>query len=535
MPESVQILIEADDKASKKFDDASKAMVQTAKQVESVVASLETPTQKYNKQLEELTRLQKSGAITSDQFTRASAQLKHQLDSSGESFKSVGKNAKGAGDAISAFANATGNPEIAALAGSLGMASNEFAKFRDMAGQAGSGSLAFKAGLVGLVGTIAFGVGKAIGDAVFETEKFGKAMQDAKDDAAALDLQIAKMNQRRASEAREDIELIRDPEAKREAYKSLLGDLDKNIAGVSSQVASSKKEVEAWANAWQITGERKAAAEMASAQLANDKARLAALKDQRDEIARILSLRTQENEAIKRQNELQDKSDSFLESLRQEIQLLEATREEQIKLEAARRAVGADVGEAERLLRDRDAILAKQQAERDADAEKKRREDRQKAEDERKAQAAEREIERIKNAEEAERERLKIARIAIEQGKEAAKVALLVSQGIDEATAKQLAAEEAAIDLLKEKNKIKEDKADKPKAAGQQSLQPTESRLLTRGPGQRPEELWKRIADEVQKLRKPMDVVAKATEKAAEETEKIATNTEKTTQIVPVT
>jgi len=532
MPESVQILIEADDKASKKFDAASKAMAQTAKQVEQVVASLETPTQKYNRQLEELARLQKSGTITSDQFAKASAQLKQQLESSGESLKGVGKNAKGAGDAISAFASATGNPEIAALASKLGMASNELAKFRDMAGQAGSGSMAFKAGLVGLVGTIAFSVGKAIGDAVFQTEKFGRAMQNAKDDAVALDAQIAKMNQRRASEAREDIELIRDPEAKKEAYKSLLNDLDKNIAGVSSQVASSKKEVEAWAEAWQITGERKAQAEMAGAQLENDKKRLAALKEQREEIARVLSVRTQENEAIKRKNELQDKSDAFLASLRQELQLLEATREEQIKLEAARNAVGADVGEAERLLQERDAILAKQQAEREADAEKKRIEERQKAEAERKAAEANREIDRIKNAEEAERQRLKIARIAIEQGKEAAKVAALVAQGIDEATAKQLAAEEAAIDLLKEKAKAKDEKAGGPKAAGPQSLQASESRFLTRGPGQRPDELWKRIADEVQKLQKPMDAVAKATEKAADETEKVAANTAQTTQLV---
>jgi hypothetical protein len=528
MPESVQILIEADDKASKKFDAASKAMAQTAKQVEQVVASLESPTQRYNKQLEELARLQKSGAITSDQFTKASTQLKQQLESSGESLKGVGKNAKGAGDAVSAFASATGSPEIGAFTGKLGMASNELAKFRDMAGQAGSGAMAFKAGLVGMVAVLSFQIGSAIGNALFQTQKWKEELEAAKREAERLDAALLAASSRRFKLELDEISVIRDPEEQSRETAKLLKGIEKQIDDKNKQIQDKLNAEEDFNTAWFGSPEDRAAMRDTSV----EEKQLELLRQQRDVLKESTSERRKAIEDKRKENALIDQSQAYVESLKQEVDFLQATREQQIELEASRRAMGDDVGFAEQLLRERDAILAKQQAARDAEAEKKRAAERQKAEDERRAQAIKREIERIKNAEEAERQRLKIARIAIEQGKEAAKVASLVAQGIDEATAKQLAAEEAAIDLLKEKSKVKDEKVAGPKAAGPQSLQASESRFLTRGPGQRPEELWKRIADEVQKLQKPMDVVAKATEKAADETEKVATNTAQTTNLV---
>jgi hypothetical protein len=528
MPESVEILIEADDKASKKFDDTSKAMVQTARQVESVIASLETPTAKYNKQLEELARLQKSGAITSSQFTEASARLKQQLESSGESLKGVGKNAKGAGDAISVFASATGSPEIGAFAGKIGMASNELAKFRDMAGQAGSGALAFKAGLVGMVAVLSFQIGSAIGNALFQTQKWKDELEAAKREAERLDAALLSASSRRFNLELDEISVIRDPEEQSRETAKLLNDIEKQIDDKNKQIQEKLAAEESFNEYWFGSAEDRAAFNDTTAM----EKQLDLLRQQRDTLRESTSERRKAIDDKRKENALIDQSQAYVESLKQEVDFLQATREQQIELEASRRALGDDVGYAEQLLRERDAILAKQQAEREADAEKKRAADRQKAEDERRVQAAEREIERIKNAEEAERQRLKIARIAIEQGKEAAKVASLVAQGIDEATAKQLAAEEAAIDLLKEKDNLKDKKNDKVAVAGQQQLQAAESRLLTRGPGDRPETLWKRIADEVQKLQKPMDVVAKATEKAADETEKVATNTAQTTNLV---
>ena len=530
MPESVTILIEADDKASKKFDETSKAMAQTAKRVEQIVTSLETPTQKYNKQLEELAKLQADGAITSKQFEAASSKLKEKLDSGSESIKGMGANAKLGSETLGVFANTLGSPEIGSFAGTIGNATEKLAQFRDMANQSGSGAMAFKAGLVGMVAILSYQVGSAIGNAIFQTQKWKEELETAKREAERLDAALLSASTRRFNLDLEELSLIRDPEAQSAETAKLLNDIEKQIESKNQQIQDKLNAEEDFNTAWFGSPEDRAALRDTSV----EEKQLDLLRQQRDTLREATSERRKAIEDKRQENAALDQSQAFVESLKQEVDFLQATREQQIELEASRRAMGDDVGFAEQLLRERDAILAKQQAERDADAEKKRIEERQKAEDERKKAEAEREIDRIKKVAEAEQERLKIARIAIEQGKEAAKVATLVAQGVDVATAKQLAAEEAAIELLKKKNEVA--KPDKPGQVAEQSekatLQASESRFLTRGPGQRPEELWKRIADEVQKLQKPIDAVAKATEKAAGETEKVAANTAQTTQLV---
>ena len=530
MPESVTILIEADDKASKKFDEASKAMAQTAKRVEQIVTSLETPTQKYNKQLEELAKLQADGAITSKQFEAASSKLKEKLDSGSESIKGMGANAKLGSETLGVFANTLGSPEIGSFAGTIGNATEKLAQFRDMANQSGSGALAFKAGLVGMVAVLSFQIGSAIGNAIFQTQKWKEELEQAKREAERLDKALLDASRRRFNLDLEEISILRDPEQQAEEAAKLLANIKKQIEETNKDIRKKQAQKEDFNTAWFGSyDERKAVTDTTQMEK-----QLELLRQQRDLLEESTSDRKKAIEETKKENALIDQSEAYVESLKQEIDFLRATREQQIELEASRRAMGDDVGFAEQLLRERDAILAKQQAEREAEAEKKRAAERQKAEDERRAQAVEREIERIKNAEEAERQRLKIARIAIEQGKEAAKVASLVAQGIDEATAKQLAAEEAAIDILKEKASLKGDKPSKGVAAGQQPLQATESRFLTRGPGDRPEELWKRIADEVRGLRKPIEAGARANEKAADGIEKVEKNTSKKTNLVPV-
>ena len=225
----------------------------------------------------------------------------------------------------------------------------------------------------------------------------------------------------------------------------------------------------------------------------------------------IVGARAQENAAIKEANAAKDKSESYLETLRQEVEYMKATREEQIKIDALRNTTDEDRGEAERLLKERDAIKAKQDAERDAAAEQKKMQEdairatekaaedaeraRQKAQEDREKEAeqiaenARREVQRVEDIIAAERERLELQKIEKEQGKEAATAKQFVNQGVDEATAKQFAAEQAAFDKAKQDEadaaaKLKGEKtADKKTDAGPApTLAAMESRMLTRGP-----------------------------------------------------
>jgi hypothetical protein len=437
----------------------------------------------------------------------------------GDALKDSGKNVKASTDLFATLASITGNSELAGLANVVGHVTEKVGQFSEVSKSGAGGAMAFKLGLMGLAASAGFAVGKVLADIIWKTEKFERAMAQAKEAGKELDAQLKRVASTLAANAREDIELIRNPEEKRAAYAKLLGDLNRDIDTAGAVARKSARDAEDWADSWQITGNRQQYAIDAQEQATADKERLAGLKEQRDELNQIVGARAQENALIKEANEAKDKSESYLETLRQEVEYMKATREEQIKLDALRNTTTEDQGEAERLLKERDAIQAKQEAEREAAAEKKKQQEdairatekaaeaeeraRQKAQEDREKEAekiaenARREIQRVEDIIAAERERLELQKIEKEQGKEAAAAQQFMNQGVDEVTAKQLAGEQAAFDKVKQDEadtkakadaKLKDEKTtekttDKKTDGGPApALAAMESRMLTRGP-----------------------------------------------------
>jgi len=509
MSEAVEILIKADDQASAKL---------------AVVA----------------TNAQNAGKKTAD------------------AFKDSGQNVKATTDLFSQLASMTGNSELAGLANVVGGVSEKVGQFSEVSKKGALGAVGFRLGLMGLAAAGGFAVGKVLADIVWQTEKFERAMAQAKETAAEFDAQLKRVASSIASNARGDIDLIRNPEEKRAAYAKLLSDLNRDIQTASDVAGKSAREVEEWADAWQITGNRKQYALDAQDQLKTDNERLANLKEQRDELMKVVGARALEVAEIKAANEAKDKSENYIETLRQEVEYMKATREEQIKIDALRNTTTEDQGEAERLLRERDAIKAKQDAEREAAAEhKKQQEDairaaekaaedaeraRQKEQEDRDkaaekiAENARNEVKRVEDIIAAERERMELQKIEMELGQEAANAQQLINQGVDETTAKQLAAEQAAID------KAKQDKADEAaKLKGQETggkktgpapaLAAMESRLLTRGSGSDPMDKTNKI---LEATKKHTEELAKFNAKQLEQQQKIAENTAKGSKLVPV-
>ena len=399
-------------------------------------------------------------------------------DKINNSFKDAGKNTKAISDLAGVIASLTGNSQLAGLAGQLGEVTDKVSQFSEVSKAGAAGSLAFKAGLVGLVAAGGFAFGKWLGDIIFETAKFERALAETKEEAKRLDDQLKQLAQTRFGETKQDIELIRDPEEKRAAYKKLLGELQRDIGTAGAVAAKSKREAEKWADAWQITGNRKQYAEDAKNQAAADRERVDALKAQAQEIGKIVGQRTLENELIKAANAEKDKSESYLDTLRKEVEYLKATREEQIKLDAARNTTDEDQGEAERLLKERDAIIAKIEAEKELERVRIHAEE-----------------EAAKAAENAEKERLK----AIEDQEKAAKEEL-----------------------------------GKRKTLGETAINATEGRLLSRGPASSIDQLLLQQNNLIVEQTKIETQNAFNTQRSSDTLEKIDKNTSINVTMVPV-
>jgi hypothetical protein len=459
MTEAVEILIKADDQASQKFATTAENMDKSLKRVNQILSGLEEPADRYAKQLEELNQLHRDGALSAEQFAAAQDKISGKMNNTGAAMKDVGGNAKKTTELVGTLAQLTGNTELGNFASQLAGATEKISSFGEVSKAGKAGALAFKVGLVALAATIGSAIGKAIGDVIFETKKFTRELERAKEASKELEDRLQKTRSVMMENAKEDIELIRDPDKKRAEYKALLDTLNKDIDAVSKNVTVSQKAVDDWADAWQVTGNRKEYAKQAQEQLENDKARLAALRDERDELQKITSERTRQNEELAKANEAKDKSEAYIAQLKQEVEYLAATKEEQLLLDAARNTTIEDRGEAERLLKERDAILAKAEAQKELEEAQKRVEEERAKAAEKAIQDAQRERDRIEGIVRTENERLALRALELEQGKEAAKVQALIAQGVEDAAAKQIAATESALQAKEDKAKAEETNA----------------------------------------------------------------------------
>ena len=497
-----------------------------------------------------------------DQASAALAAVATNAQNSGkktaDAFKGSGKNVKATTDLFSQLASMSGNSELAGLANVVGGVSEKVGQFSEVSTKGKLGAIGFKLGLIGLAPTAGFAVGKALADIVWQTKKTEKAMAEAKEAAAEFDAQLQRNASTMAANAKEDIELIRNPEEKRAAYAKLLSDLNRDIQTASDVAGKSARDVDEFAASWANIGKDKQYTIELQDQLKTDKERLANLKEQRDELMKVAGARAQEVAAIKAANEAKDKSENYIETLRQEVEYMKATREEQIKIDALRNTTAEDQGEAEFLLKERDAIKAKQEAEREAAAEHKKQqeddarsrqkeqEDRERAREkeqedrekaaEKNAENARNEVKRVEDIIAAERERMELQEIEMQLGQEAANAQQLINQGVDETTAKQLAAQQAAIDKAKQDEadaaaKLKGKETGAKKTGPAPALAAMESRLLTRGSGSDPMDKTNKILEATQKH---TEELAKFNAQQLEQQQKIAENTSKGNKLVPV-
>jgi hypothetical protein len=453
-----------------------------------------------------------------DLASKKIADAARNVEKSVKNIKDVSGKAKASTELFGTLATTLGGSQLGGYAGQLAQLTDRVSQFSEVSKSGGAGALAFKAGLASVVAVISFQVGKAFGNVIFQTEKMERAFNRTKEAAAELNAELARANDQRFANQKEDIELIRDPKEKRAAQEALFQQLDNDVQGITAQLAQSTKIADEWADAWQITGNRKAYAEEAKKQIEIDKQRLEQAKSMRDELRRELSDRKAINDQIRADNAAAekaeqeaaaakanliadeaaaeqariDRSDAYLDSLSKQLGLLEAAAagKEALYGETAAQNVYGDAAqfEAEQLLAQIDMLKEKAELEKKAATEA-----------ERIAAKAEADAQRIEDIKKNEIARLKEQRIELEQGAEAARAFNLEQQGLDKSTAQRLAAEQAALEKEKEAKDEKErlekkeaDKIAKAETAKPPGLQAVESRLLTRG---KSEDINLKIAD----------------------------------------
>lgn len=409
--ESVQILIEAEDKASAKIASATQAIDQNIKSV-----------------------------------------------------KDTGAKAKASTEFLGVLAGQLGGTELASYAGQLAGVTEKVGQFAEMQKVGGAGALLFKAGLVSLVATLAVNIGQSLGNIIFQTDKWNKKLEEARQQIRELAQATAGVQNLRFSQDMEEIELIRDPDEQQQVAHEYFTNVSNDLKTVEVSLARNISELDKMKKAWNITGEAKANIKIKQDEIDLEREKVAQLVDQQNQLSNVYGKRAlaikafkEETAAIEKKKQLDADSLSQIKALRNQYDELT------MGVLEAKKAQLLSEGRSEQ---DAQIIVNMQKM---VDLEKEKADAKKKADEEEKAR-----IQKIDDLRKSELERLQEQKIAIEQGEQAAHAFRLQQQGLDKGTAEAIAAAQAAMDKAREKKDVK--------PIEQTSNAAFESRLLSRGP-----------------------------------------------------
>lgn len=425
-----------------------------------------------------------------DQASAKLQQVADNADRQVKRIKEVGRGAKASTEFVGSLSNALGGTQLGGFAGQLAQLTERISNFSEVSKAGGAGALLFKAGLVAAAGVATYKIAESIASWWFEADRWKTAMEEGAKAAAKAQDAFDKARQKKFSEDQEKLSLIRDPDereaetlARAKQLEKQASDQDELIAKQKAAIAEESKRMSSWATA--------AGAEQLELSKKNLETLEKTQQEYQEEAERLkdtVSAHAKYVEQKKAENAEKDKSQSFLQGLREEVALLKASKEERIAIEAAKNATVEDRSEAEKLLREKAALLEKAEAQKKADAEA-----------EQARRKAEADAQRVADLKEREIANLERQRIELDKGKEAAHAFALEQQGLDKATAERIAKEQEVIDRRKA-------------GAKETNISATQGRLLTGGRGG---------ADPIQKLQQTAERQAKAAELAADKLEKI--------------
>ena len=423
-----------------------------------------------------------------DKASRIVEQTAVNVDKSIRKIKDVSGRAKASTEFIGVLARSLGGSALGAYASELAGMTEKVSQFAEVSKTGAAGAMAFKVGLAGLVGTVALGVGKAIGDVAFETDKWTQKLADANKAATDLNAKIQANKIKQFANDLADIKLIPDAEERGEALQEMLRKAGNEAATMRQKLEGAQAKSEEWQAAWFKFGNRAAYAEQAAAEVEAQKEalevarqNLESIREETSERAKLKEEAEQKLEILKAEEALQksiaDKNKARAESaINLEVATIQKLEERRVALEQGATAARAYALEQQGLTQEVAARLAAEEAA--LDASQKATEAKTAADEKAKDDAKQ-----LAQIQQDELSRLELKRVELLKGADAAKVLAMQQRGLSKEFAERLVAEENALDRVQKERDQRKELA-KQLAGVQLGVTATQSRLQTRGPGQ---------------------------------------------------
>ena len=292
-----------------------------------------------------------------DAATQKFRQVREEVEKNVKQVREVGSKAKASTEFVGTLANAMGGSGIGQYAGQVAQLTERISAFSEVSKAGGAGALAFKAGLVGAAGVIGFQIGKALGDVIFQTEKWNKELAKSLEIAKAVGSELQTAFGKQLSRQQVMIDLIVDDGERQKAIEKFQATLERDVDFHQSRVRALSK-------AGRLDEINQNALEDSKQRVAALREELQALRDRHGEGAKAMELAKKqkadfekskndaEAAANKARQDAAAQADKLLQdqiAKKQRLQDLEKTTLENLRLQVVEMTKGKEAADSLRL------------------------------------------------------------------------------------------------------------------------------------------------------------------------------------------
>lgn len=409
-----------------------------------------------------------------DQASAKIAQASANIDANVKKIKETGERAKKSTEFVGTIGTMLGGSDFGSFSSQLGGIIEKTSQFSEVMKAGGLGADMFALGLMGAAASLGFMAGKALGDAIFETDKYNKELEKAIQLSGELSAKLSKSFREQAGREAKGIDLIADPAEKEKEYAKLIARIETEVKGAATEVLDLEKKLKAAkfeeeGNVLAPVGitfaeglntlpgqieEAKKRQQEYFDQLQQTRAAMAAIAEDQEKIGNAAT-ESLSKEAAKLEAQLADgqkineigKSRSQI--IQEEIKLLE---DRNYNMESFAQQAADLGGTDEAKARNQELLIENEIKRKQLDLQKELAKERQKQSDDEFAA-----LQKLEQLERSQLDSIRLKTIEATKGKEAREAEALVMQGMERTDAERLARSQAAADKqLENANRIRE-------------------------------------------------------------------------------
>lgn len=268
-----------------------------------------------------------------DKASKVFAQTAKNIDQSIKAVKTTGEQAKKSIELTGTLANALGGTAIGQIAGQFAGITEKLSGFSEVTRLGTAGQVAFKASIFATSVAIGTQLGRTISDQLYPLTDFAERIKRVGEEAKTAFASLASATSKELGFKTQEIELIKDPVGKKQAYNDLLTSMRSEMDTLSKSIAEGEKELADFAKRIDPMSFSKAeqdANAAIQARVDGEKQVYAVLRDQQASIVQQNSDRYQSLELIKQRAAEEAKTEAALSSIQNEIAKLDAEASDSI-------------------------------------------------------------------------------------------------------------------------------------------------------------------------------------------------------------